>query len=60
MCHRVADAVWPKLPLTWWIEHKLLGMRIRKWPKQEPVNNREDRGVCADSQSQRQDDSHSE
>ena len=36
--------------------HKLLGMRVRKWPKQEPVNNREDRGVCADSQSQRQDD----
>jgi hypothetical protein len=40
--------------------HKLLGMRVRKWPKQEPVNNREDRGVCADSQSQRQDDGHSE
>ena len=38
----------------------LLGMRVRKWPKQESVNNREERGVCADSQSQRQDDGHSE
>ena len=22
--HRVADAVWPKLPLTWWIEYHVM------------------------------------